>query len=272
VTGWFAVVTAAALTASAAQLPLVNARVETRSATQGLQRELQTIRDSGTAVWAAYRVPIVESPRGQVSYAGQMWPMGTFGSCRLEPATELIVLARFDARELIELRAQPVDCDLNAAGASVVSLEGVRPEESVSWLSTLIGRVAGGGSNDRIERAALTALALHAAPAAAGTLVEVARNGATTNLRGQALVRLAQRASERLAASVADAVDRDPEVEVKKQAVVALSRLPRDEGVPQLIELAKGHRSVDVRRQAIIQLGQSRDPRAVDFFAQLLVK
>jgi hypothetical protein len=34
--------------------------------------------------------------------------------------------------------------------------------------------------------------------------------------------------------------------------------------------LARTHRQPDIRRQAMFWLGQSKDPRAVDFFEQIL--
>jgi hypothetical protein len=49
-----------------------------------------------------------------------------------------------------------------------------------------------------------------------------------------------------------------------------LSQLPKDEGVPLLIRLAETHKSVEVRKQAMFWLGQSQDPRALQFFEQVL--
>ena len=60
------------------------------------------------------------------------------------------------------------------------------------------------------------------------------------------------------------------EREIRKKAVFALSPLPKDEGVPKLIEVAGTHRDAAVRRQAMFWLGQSRDPRALAFFEQVL--
>jgi HEAT repeat protein len=54
--------------------------------------------------------------------------------------------------------------------------------------------------------------------------------------------------------------------------VFALSQLPANEGVPKLIEVASSHSNLAVRRQAMFWLGQSKDPRAVDFFAQILLR
>ena len=58
--------------------------------------------------------------------------------------------------------------------------------------------------------------------------------------------------------------------EVKKRAVFALSQLPKDQGIPLLIGVARSHRNIEVRRQAMFWLGQSKDPRAVTFFEEVL--
>ena len=55
-----------------------------------------------------------------------------------------------------------------------------------------------------------------------------------------------------------------------RRAVFALSQLPKAEGVPLLIDVAKKNSNPVVRKQAIFWLGQSRDPRAIEFFAQIL--
>lgn len=57
---------------------------------------------------------------------------------------------------------------------------------------------------------------------------------------------------------------------MKKRAVFALSQLPRDEGVPLLIDVARRHTNPVVRKQAMFWLGQSKDPRALEFFAEIL--
>jgi len=59
---------------------------------------------------------------------------------------------------------------------------------------------------------------------------------------------------------------------VKKKAVFALSQLPRDEGVPKLIEVAQTNHNHEVRKQAMFWLGQSHDPRALEFFEKILTQ
>ena len=51
-----------------------------------------------------------------------------------------------------------------------------------------------------------------------------------------------------------------------------LTQMPRNEGVPLLIEVARTNRNPEVRKQAIFWLGQSKDPRALDFIEKILTK
>lgn len=44
------------------------------------------------------------------------------------------------------------------------------------------------------------------------------------------------------------------------------------EGVPLLINLVKTNKNPAVRKQALFWLGESRDPRALDFLEQILTK
>ena len=103
-------------------------------------------------------------------------------------------------------------------------------------------------------------------------MIGFARAHAIPHLRGQALFWLAQRAGQQAVATIANAIDADPETEVKKRAVFALSQLPKDEGVPRLIDVARNNRNPEVRKRAFFWLGQSKDPRAVQFFEEILLR
>jgi HEAT repeat protein len=81
---------------------------------------------------------------------------------------------------------------------------------------------------------------------------------------------LAQKAGKEAMAVISGAIDNDPDTEVKKKAVFALSQLPKDEGVPRLMEVARNNRNPAVRKQAMFWLGESKDPRAVKFFEEIL--
>ena len=100
----------------------------------------------------------------------------------------------------------------------------------------------------------------------------MAHDDSSSRVRGQALFWLAQKAGKKAVSTITGAIENDPDTEVKKKAVFALSQLPKDEGVPKLIEVAQTNRNPEVRKQAMFWLGQSNDPRALQFFEQILLK
>jgi hypothetical protein len=104
------------------------------------------------------------------------------------------------------------------------------------------------------------------------TLTRVARQDASGTVRGEAIFWLAQKAGQKAARAITDAIENDPETKVKEKAVFALSQLPKDEGVPKLIDVARNNKNPAVRKQAMFWLGQSRDPRALAFFEQVLAQ
>jgi HEAT repeats len=139
----------------------------------------------------------------------------------------------------------------------------------VRGLSTL-KRIVGEDPDADVRKAAIFAISISPEPDGIPTLIQAARGDAREDVRGEAIFWLAQKAGRKAADTIADAVENDPEVEVKKRAVFALSQLPKDEGVPRLIKVARTHKSPAVRKQAMFWLGQSKDPRALAFFEEVL--
>jgi len=197
------------------------------------------------------------------------------------------------------------DCDIDAGGMPVVWLEGVKPADSVAWLSALVlsgGAATGDERYDRVAKPAVAAIALHDVPDAdralesfvaparpealredttfwlgsargesgVRLLIATATSDSNADVRGRALFWLAQKAGRQAMAAITNAIANDPDTDVKKKAVFALSQMPKDEGVPRLIEVARTNRNPEVRRQAMFWLGQSKDARAVAFFAEIL--
>jgi hypothetical protein len=107
-------------------------------------------------------------------------------------------------------------------------------------------------------------------PGSYDVLIQTARSNNDPDIRGEALFWLGQKAGAKASAAITESIDKDPETDVKKRAVFALSQLPKNEGVPLLIKVARTNENPAVRKQAMFWLAQSRDPRAVDFFAEIL--
>ena len=123
-----------------------------------------------------------------------------------------------------------------------------------------------------VRKGAIFGLSQSRVPESVDALISIARADSEPRLRSESLFWLAQKAGEKVAGMIAERIDQDPDTEVKKKAVFALSQLPKDEGVPLLINVARTNRNVEVRKQAMFWLGQSRDPRATEFFAEVLRK
>jgi hypothetical protein len=109
-------------------------------------------------------------------------------------------------------------------------------------------------------------------PAAVDDLIHMAKSDSDTGVREQALFWVGQKASAKAVAALKDAVENDPEVAVKRKAVFALSQLPKDEAVPQLMHVADTNPDPAIRKEAIFWLGQTHDPRALQYFEQILAR
>ena len=343
-----------------AQGRISNAKTETRSAAQGLDREVRAAAARGGATWIGYRMPMVAGPRqmccfdtiSDSSFSGGMCRLESGGGISmnsgdmrdrngsrvtLEPATDFLVLARLENGGVSRVRTFTPDCDVDAAAMPLVWLNDVKPDESVSWLASLVTASPDSGErHDRVGKTAMSAIALHNVPSAdralegfvapaspewlraetafwlghargdAGArllarmiandpsdkvrdkaafglstsktplaltaLIAAAKDDKSTRVRGQALFWLAQKAGKEAMTAISGAIDNDPDTEVKKKAVFALSQLPKDEGVPKLMEIARNNRNPAVRKQAMFWLGESKDPRAVKFFEEILTR
>ncbi|HKC11946.1 MAG TPA: HEAT repeat domain-containing protein [Vicinamibacteria bacterium] len=260
-----------------------NALVETRSAAVGLEGVFRSLLSSPPrTAWVGYAFPAANRQRpcscgflegeedGRMSCSRE----GTPDASRPDGDGPASVLPEAPARRLIffwidggrirRLHMPDEDCAIDLCGQPLVWLTDVRPAESVGLLASLAGEDA------PLAGRATAAIAFHADPQAVDVLLDLARNAPRTSVRGHALFWLAHRAGERAVAGITRALAEDPETEVKKKAVFALSRLPPDRGVPLLIETARSNRNPAVRKRAMFWLGQSKDPRALAYFEEVL--
>jgi HEAT repeat protein len=124
-----------------------------------------------------------------------------------------------------------------------------------------------------VRRAVLQSLSEIKSTRVEDKLFEVARDDASVELRRQAIRLLGERAGKRsLDFLSATAQSPDGNTEVQMQAVRAISERKADESVPILIKIAKTHPNQLIRKQAIRSLGESGDPRAIEFFREVLTK
>ena len=171
----------------------------------------------------------------------------------------------------------------SAADASLERLVASNQPESVRkkvtfWLGNtrggrgldLLRRVLRDDPSTEVRKSAVFGVSQSREPGALDELIQTARSHTNSSVRSQAIFWLGQKAGAKAAAAITERIEQDPDTEVKKRAVFALSQFPKDEGVPLLIQVAKTNSNPAVRKQAMFWLAQSRDPRAIDFFAGIL--
>lgn len=272
---------------------ITNGQVTNRRVTTALPDTVRSIVAEQTGVaWIAYGVPVKSSDREMCCWSSEA---PCCGSCRIEPREEtgpssvsrgispqgsdagrvmlegsdrIVVLLRVAERQVERVRVYSDGCVLDAGGRPVHWLDDVQPVASIALLQSLAGSAH--ERKSRVTTGALSALAQHDEPEAAQALEHLARTHTVPAVRGDAIFWLSQKAGRKAAGAITEAIEKDPETEVKRRAVFALSQLPKGEGVPLLIDIARKNTNPVVRKQAIFWLGQSRDPRAIEFFSEIL--
>ena len=248
---------------------LSNGRIEPHAATN-IARDLRALASTLTEpTWVGYAQPMIDGEHQMCDYwnDGMRYSSST-DPIRLEPADFFFVLFRVENREIIRIRTFSANCPLDAGGKAVHWFNNVAVNDSVNFLKTFIAPNA----TRRLMDSATTAIALTEGEQPLNELITLARDGASANVKGSALFWLAQRAGQKAVGTINAAIENDPDTEVKKKAVFALSQLPKDQGVPLLIEQARTNKNAAVRKQAMFWLGQSKDPRALKFFEEILTK
>jgi HEAT repeats len=255
-------------TAGAQEPRLSNGRLETHATAGNLQREFQALASKLTEpTWIGYTAPMIPGERQMCDW-NDSWRNSSLpvAPVHLEPPTVFFVMFRIESAQVARIRSYSIDCPLDAGGKSVHWFTNVTPADSIAFLKTFVTA----SQPTKVADNAVSAIAMHEGAAALDFLIAQAKDGATTKVRGNALFWLSQRAGQKAVGTISAAIENDPDTEVKKKAVFALSQLPRDEGVPLLIQQARTNKNAAVRKQAMFWLGQSKDPRALKFFEEVL--
>lgn len=147
-----------------------------------------------------------------------------------------------------------------------LDLGNVSPTAARDYLMQLVA-----SGEARVAREAIFPALIAEGPSPDAALVAVAKDeNRPRDVRSSATFWLSQSAGDRAAAGLQELIG-DPDREIREQAVFALSQRPNDESVPALIRLARTHQDPAVRRRAVFWLGQKRDPRALQYFEDVLL-
>jgi HEAT repeat protein len=150
-----------------------------------------------------------------------------------------------------------------------VHLLGERGESAFDELARLLDT----DRSQDVRRQILHAFSEMDSQRAEDKLFEVARRSEDRELRKQAIHWIGEKASQKSLDFLKETVNSNSaDTEVQMQAVHAISEKPTEQAVPLLIQVAKTHPNQQVRRAAIHWLGESGDPRALEFFREVLSK
>jgi HEAT repeat protein len=122
-----------------------------------------------------------------------------------------------------------------------------------------------------VRRTILHSLGDSKSERAENKLFEIARASDDADMRRTAIHMIGERVGKRSLDLLRETVESNTaDTQVQMQAVHALSERPAEEAVPLLIKIAKTHPNQQVRRTAVHLLGESGDPRALEFFREVL--
>ena len=273
---------AALASSSVTPARLVNARIAARSAASGLDREVRTLISSRPGpLWIGYEVA-ANRRRQSCCWPSTVEAGSGCGGCRLEegkgafrpePADpvplegspRVRVLLRAEGGRIGRVRAFSEDCWLDAGGLPLAWLEGVRPVDSVGYLSTLATSgleddVRGKGFGDAV----LAAIAFHADPAADDALERFAAPGQPTSRRRRAAFWLGEARGARGFATLSRLVREDADPRFREHVVFALTQSGEPKAIDTIVEVARRDENPRVRGQALFWLAQTASRRAAE--------
>jgi len=182
----------------------------------------------------------------------------------LEPATEFLVLARLEGGAVVRLRTFTPDCDVDAGGMPIVWITDVKPDDSVSWLASLVTSSPDSGERrDRVGKTAMTAIALHPTAAADRALESFVAPARPEWLRSDTAFWLGSTRGEAGARLLTRMLAQDPSDKVREKVAFGLSVSPVPSALTTLVATARDDRSAKVRSRALFWLAQKAGKEAL---------
>ena len=231
-----------------------------RAGAQSIAQRVGAVRDGTVALHFATRRGVCGDGRGSVWTTDRGRDMGRSFTCIEGPVR--VRLGRADG-QTVSIRTC-IACR-SARDASDVDLGEVAALEAARYL---LGVARGDGGRNAGD--AVAAAAFADADVTADLARIVPDEGATLEARKQALFWLSQSDSP-----TRELVDLDAAIKpsaLREHYTFVLSQRRDDAAVTKLIDIARHDRDTRVRKQAMFWLGQSKDPKAIQFFRDILVR
>jgi HEAT repeat protein len=256
--GWIA----ASLPLGAQPKLLVNAKLDTRSASAGLESQFRALVGTDPQpAWIGYSVASVKNYVG-CEYVRDNPQVA--GVVHLEPPDQVVILIRVDEKAVSRVRALSPDCEIDAGGAPVHWLTGVQPAQSVALLVTLAG------DRERIGDGALGAIAQHGDPSADQALDRFLAPGQPESVRQRVVSYMGSSRGRHGFEVLKKLVASDPDERIRERAVSALANSRQPEATELLIATARTDQNARLRQQALGALGRKAGPAALDAISKAI--
>jgi ribosomal protein S7 len=273
-------VTAAACAAD--QPRVLNAKLETRSAANGLEHEFHSlVQNQKQPAWIGYAAPVVPGNhqmcccdssrmgvmRGGCALEGNgSFTMNSSDSKQvdLEGPDHFWILFRVAENKIDKIRTYSADCELNAGGLPFFWLTDVKPAESVALLSSFVSAEDDEERDgEKLTESAIAAIALTADASADSALDRLVAANQPESLRKKVTFWLGAARGKHGFETLRRLVREDPDDRFREHAIFGVSVSKEPEALATLIDLAKNDKASRVRSQALFWLAQKAGQRAV---------
>lgn len=270
--------------AFAQQPNIQNAKLETRSASGGLQAQVDAIARGGSASWIAWSVPAIAGEHNMCCYTN--WNDGNYSNCgcaletrgaanitgsngqsgpvKLEGSPDFVVFVRTEAGAVQKVKALSMTCPVDAQNMPVYWLTNVEPSESVALLMSAAEKSGGDGEKKPADGAVL-AIAMTNDASADKALDRLIGSNQPEWLRKKVAFWMGNQRGKAGLEKLLALIKSDPSDSFRKELVFPISQSHEPEAQDELIRIAKQDQSTRVREQAIFWLAQKAGRKAAAF-------
>jgi len=256
---------AATLPLAAQPKLLVNAKLDTHSAAQGLESAFQAqVAATPQPSWIAYEVLTNRTMTLGCEFVSRDGSWYSTGTIHLEPPDHAVILFRIVGGALERVRTLSPDCQFDAGDVPFHWLSDVQPAQSVALLTTLVTKEWSPMSS------AMGAIAVHADASADQALDHFAASDQIDSLRQRAIGYLGSARGKHGFDVLKGLIANDPDRRIRTRAITALESSKEAEATDLLISLSKNDKDGAVRAQAVRELGHKRGPQPLTAISEAL--
>jgi hypothetical protein len=237
---------------------LTNAKVDTRSASAGLEAAFRAaLSAQPQPAWIGWAVPSTRTYNMGCDYVNRS-DFNQAGVVHLEPPDQAVILFRVEANNVDRIRTLSPDCEIDAGGVPMHWLSDVQPAQSVALLATFVEQ------HMNNYNSAMSAIAMHADPSADRMLDHYIAADQLQSLRLRAVSALSSYRGRHGFDTMKNLIANDKDEKVRERAVSSLANSKEPDAIDLLISIARTDKDVRMRAQAVGELARKPGPKILN--------